>query len=85
MRRSRVRVPVSAPEIPTFIRTEIIRKGLVISMLCGNSSVGRALASQAEGRGFESRLPLPYEEQVFIMGRSRLDDYLERPSTGGEQ
>ena len=25
---------------------------------CGNSSVGRALASQAEGRGFESRLPL---------------------------
>ena len=33
----------------------------------------------------ESRLPLPYEEQVFIMGRSRLDDYLERPSTGGEQ
>ena len=24
----------------------------------GNSSVGRALASQAEGRGFESRLPL---------------------------
>ena len=25
---------------------------------CGNGSVGRALASQAEGRGFESRLPL---------------------------
>ena len=25
---------------------------------CGNSSVGRASASQAEGRGFESRLPL---------------------------
>ena len=25
---------------------------------CGSSSVGRALASQAEGRGFESRLPL---------------------------
>lgn len=25
---------------------------------CGNSSVGRALASQAEGRGFESRFPL---------------------------
>ena len=24
----------------------------------GNSSVGRALASQAEGRGFEPRLPL---------------------------
>ena len=25
---------------------------------CGISSVGRALASQAEGRGFESRIPL---------------------------
>ena len=25
---------------------------------CGNSSVGRASASQAEGHGFESRLPL---------------------------
>ena len=25
---------------------------------CGNSSVGRASASQAEGRGFESRFPL---------------------------
>ena len=25
---------------------------------CGNSSVGRALASQAEGHGFEPRLPL---------------------------
>ena len=25
---------------------------------CGSSSVGRALASQAKGRGFESRLPL---------------------------
>ena len=25
---------------------------------CGSGSVGRALASQAEGRGFESRLPL---------------------------
>jgi len=27
-------------------------------MKCGNSSVGRALASQAKGREFESRLPL---------------------------
>lgn len=28
---------------------------------CGSSSVGRASASQAEGHGFESRLPLiPY-------------------------
>ena len=27
-------------------------------MLCGNSSVGRASASQAEGREFEPRFPL---------------------------
>ena len=27
-------------------------------MSCGSSSVGRASAFQAEGRGFESRLPL---------------------------
>ena len=27
---------------------------------CGNSSVGRASASQAEGRGFESRFPLHF-------------------------
>ena len=26
--------------------------------MCGNSSVGRASAFQAEGRGFESRFPL---------------------------
>jgi general stress protein YciG len=29
-----------------------------IGRRCGSSSVGRASASQAEGRGFESRLPL---------------------------
>nr|DAR43277.1 MAG TPA: hypothetical protein [Caudoviricetes sp.] len=29
---------------------------------CGSSSVGRASASQAEGRGFESRLPLKTKE-----------------------
>ena len=28
--------------------------------ICGNSSVGRASASQAEGRGFESRFPLKH-------------------------
>jgi hypothetical protein len=27
-------------------------------MICGNSSVDRALAFQAKGRGFESRFPL---------------------------
>ncbi len=33
--------------------------------LCGNSSVGRALASQAEGRGFESRLPLNERRRFY--------------------
>lgn len=28
------------------------------TFVCGSSSVGRALASQAKGHGFESRLPL---------------------------
>lgn len=35
---------------------------------CGSSSVGRASASQAEGHGFESRLPLK-ETQEFTLCR----------------
>jgi hypothetical protein len=31
---------------------------------CGNSSVGRASASQAEGRGFESRFPLKQKKRL---------------------
>ena len=38
----------SNPSSPTFFRL----------YKCGNSSVDRALAFQAEGRGFESRFPL---------------------------
>ena len=30
----------------------------LLAYACGSSSVDRALAFQAEGRGFESRLPL---------------------------
>lgn len=33
-------------------------------MQCGNSSAGRALASQAEGHEFEPRIPLTKEEAV---------------------
>jgi hypothetical protein len=40
---------------------------LIQRIISGNSSVGRASASQAEGRGFESRFPLtvnkPYSNQ----------------------
>ena len=50
MRRSPVRVRVSAQN----------------GCQCGISSVGRALASQAEGRGFESRIPLIMKEIQFI-------------------
>src|SRR5262245_56489869 len=34
---------------------------LFVWQLCGNSSVARASAFQAEGRGFESRFPLHLE------------------------
>lgn len=40
----------------TFAST--FHKAFMKDTSCGSSSVGRALASQAEGRGFESRLPL---------------------------
>ena len=33
-------------------------------ILCGSSSVGRAAAFQAAGRGFEPRLPLVFEFQI---------------------
>ena len=35
---------------------------------CGSSSVDRALAFQAEGRGFESRLPL-FENILITLGK----------------
>jgi hypothetical protein len=37
---------------------------------CGSSSAGRASASQAEGRGFESRLPLhpPKDATIVAFG-----------------
>ena len=37
---------------------------------CGNSSIGRASASQAEGRGFDSRFPL--HRAVSSVGLERL-------------
>ena len=42
---------------------------IIFTNICGSSSVGRASASQAEGREFEPRLPLPVqtsENQLFI-------------------
>ncbi len=35
-----------------------------MNFICGNSSVGRASASQAEGREFEPRFPLSSSEAL---------------------
>ena len=45
--------------------------------ICGSSSVDRALAFQAEGRGFESRLPLTEESLA------RLSFFCSHPSARG--
>jgi hypothetical protein len=41
-----------------------------ISFLCtgGSSSVGRASAFQAEGRGFDPRFPLHFIKSIFLIG-----------------
>ena len=39
-------------------KEKFLKSNEIINSLCGSSSVGRALAFQAKGRGFESRLPL---------------------------
>ena len=43
-----------------FFRNFVLR-------ICGSSSVGRASASQAEGHGFESRLPLHSDARAMIL------------------
>jgi hypothetical protein len=45
--------------------------------VCGRSSVGRALASQAEGRGFETRRPLLRSQASigrFPLNRAEIDN-----------
>ena len=46
----------SNPSLPTFFNCNYYR---------GSSSVDRALAFQAEGRGFESRLPLSIKKEIL--------------------
>ena len=68
-------------EVPFRACPELVSGGFRGNLVvCGNSSVGRALASQAEGRGFEPRLPLhtikkgfPTWKPLFI----RMKDVLE--------
>ena len=40
------------------LRRETVRGFVLLYVKCGSSSVGRAIAFQAIGRGFEPRLPL---------------------------
>ena len=42
------------------------KNNYICTNICGNSSVGRALASQAKGREFESRLPLHIKTPLDI-------------------
>lgn len=49
----------------TFAST--FHKAFMKDTSCGSSSVGRALASQAKGRGFESHLPLPKNKTLIII------------------
>ena len=55
----------SNPSLPTFLRLE---RSLVF---CGSSSVDRALAFQAEGRGFEPRLPLFFLDITYQLFRGK--------------
>ncbi len=48
----------------TFAST--FHKAFMKDTSCGSSSVGRALASQAKGHEFESRLPLIKKKAVLI-------------------
>ena len=42
---------------------------IALTIICGSSSVGRALAFQAKGREFEPRLPLYGEKRITLAGR----------------
>ncbi len=52
-------------------------------MLCGSSSVGRATAFQAVGRGFEPRLPLRLKQTgaliCFKNGNRKVAGYRKAP------
>ena len=54
----------------------------LLCRICGSSSVGRALAFQACGRGFESRLPLP--GLVLVSAVARVAQLVEHTLGKGE-
>src|SRR5574344_811634 len=61
--------------VRTYVLTPVVLKTHYFSP-CGFSSVGRALASQAEGRGFESRNPL-----LFYLPRKSHTEFLSTEHT----
>ncbi len=50
---------------------------------CGSSSVDRALAFQAEGRGFESRLPLFFAVTIRCCRSSGVEHFLGKEEVAG--
>ena len=52
-----------------------------LNLKCGSSSVDRALAFQAEGRGFEPRLPLSKKREHAVRGEKFIPIYREAPSS----
>ena len=74
----------SNPSLPTRKRKVKNEKWKIFSfsfltfhLNCGSSSVDRALAFQAEGRGFESRLPL------FRLCSSEVEHFLGKEEVTG--
>ena len=68
-----------------FKSCKIYKKSVPLHYIneCGSSSVGRAWASQAQGRGFEPRLPLTFmkgmhEKKGKTSRRSFLFSYNEQ-------
>ena len=65
----------SSPAIGSLFHMESESGILALFSLCGFSSVGRALASQAEGRGFESRNPLQRTKKKHGKGKKVFEKF----------
>lgn len=58
-----------------FKSCKIYKKSVPLHCIneCGSSSVGRAWASQAQGRGFEPRLPLTFMTEMHEKKRKDIE------------
>ena len=76
---SEVRI-LPAPPIGAFAREVAAKRQPYWTVMSGSSSVGRASAFQAEGRGSESRLPLhPWNGSALAHGGAEPVSVPERP------